>query len=259
MMRINKGFSLAFLLGLALFLGRGSPARGDFEVIFSYNGATITLDGTTQQTTATGGASLGGALIDYSTPGTISISNLTISTTGTSGGFRVSATVADSNSPGSGTAATIDLSSLSIQNRSSAQGTLTITTSDTGFTAPTGQLSLMSTISATAAGTNKASAQVTFNSSVSFANSTFGTPQINLSPITPGSSLSGNSALVVNVTSTPYTLSQVEAVTLGAGDKLTDGSTGTTLIVPAPSGLTLLLCGLPCLGIGLWRRFRKPT
>jgi hypothetical protein len=270
MRRFNKRRSLgAALLGAVLILVGIAPARGDFEVQLSYGGATILIDGTTGQVTTSGGASTKGAIVDTSTTGTIGILNLTVSNNGTTGGFKISATIADSNSPGTPAAAIIDLSSLTITNQTGVTGnsTLTVTSGDTGFTAPTGQVSLLSTASATASGNNKSNASFTFTSYMDTTNAQFGrqrgTSTITLNPIAPGSSGSGNVYLttVVNpqTPQPPYSLTEIETITLANGDKLTDGSTGTSLLAPAPLGWVLLLSALPCLGVGLWRRSRRPA
>jgi hypothetical protein len=213
-----------------------------------------------------GGASVGSALIDYSTPGTISIYNLTISNTGTTGGFKVKATIADSNSPGVNNVASIDLSSLTITNQTGVSGnsTLTMTTGDTGFTQPTGpNVTVTSTISGTTAGTNSANASIQFDSYLDTTNTQFGTqqlliPTIHLDPIAPGSSQSGNSVGTLVGTPIPYSLTQVAQITLANGDKLTDGSSGTTVTAPAPAGLLLALSCIPVLvARPLLRRVRR--
>jgi hypothetical protein len=246
-----------------------APALADFEVVFSYtnkNGtATVTLDQTTGTTSVSGGASIKGALIDYSTPGTISISGLTVSTSGTTGGFRVSATIADSNSPGSPTIANIDTSGLSIKNQTGVSGnsTLTITTGDTGFYGPTGiNGTLMSTISGTAAGTNASTASFTFASYIDTTNTQFGTQQgtlpITYASVSPGTSQSGNASADVTPMPVPYSMSQVAQITLANGDKFADMSSSTTLTAPAPRGLVLAMTGLPFVLVVTWlRRQRK--
>ncbi len=262
MLRCKFLFLWAILAGIAM-CGLAPPARADFEVQFSYGGATILIDGTTQSVSVSGGAAMPAAgSIDFSTPGTITINSLTISPNGTTGGFAVSATIADSNSPGANNIASIDLSSLSIKNKTGITGnsTLTITSGDTGFTQPTSPpaVLLASTISATAAGTNSHSATVTFNSYLDTTNQQFGegqgTPTIALGPITAGNSASGNSLAYLSGTPIPYSLTEVETVTLANGDKLTDGSSGTTATAPAPTGLSLALSGLPVLGVFYLRR-----
>jgi collagen type VII alpha len=262
MKKCRKFLFLAVLAGLTM-AGLALPARADFEVKFSYGGATVTIDDTLGSVSVSGGASTAGATIIYGS-GTVSIYNLTVSNTGSTGGFSVSATIADSNSPGAATAY-IDNSSLQIKNQTGVAGnsTLTITTGDTGFTLPTGGPgTLTSTISATASGANAANAKVVFNSYIDTTNTQFGipgtgsTPTITLNPIAPGTSGSGNSTATVGTTPVPYSLTQVGQYTLAystatsTGDKFTDGSSGTTLTSPAPAGLVLLLTGVPMLYLG---------
>jgi len=260
MFRFRKMLLFAAMTAAAVLLGPPS-ARADFEVEFTFGGATILVDATTQTVTSSGGASTAGASFNFSA-GTVSINNLTISPTGATGGFKISATIADSNSPG-GKVATIDTSSLSILNQTGTAGnsTLVLTTGDTGFTSPSGpSVGLTSTISATAAGTNSANASVLFNSYLDTTNAQFGTqqgtPTILLSPLSPGSSLSGDTSAALTGTPSPYSLTEVAKITLANGDKLTDLSSGTT-VVPAPAGLALALTGLPLLGLGGWLRRRK--
>jgi hypothetical protein len=255
----RKFLFVAVLSGIAI-AGPAPPVRADFEVQFSYGGATILLDGTTSKTTVSGGASQGTAFVDYSTPGTISVLNLKVGPDATHY-FLVSATIADSNSPGTPTVATIDLSSLTIQNKTGASNTLSITTGDTGFTAPVGtSVAVNSTISATAGGTNGSKATVIFNSYLDTSNAQFGkqqgTPTINLT-IAPGASQSDNSGADLNAAITPYSLTQVAQISLANNDKLTDGSSGTTVTVPAPPALFLALSALPALGLPYVRRRRK--
>ncbi|HEX4613899.1 MAG TPA: hypothetical protein VH092_37305 [Urbifossiella sp.] len=252
-------FRTMLALAAAVLAGTAGSARADFEVQFSYNGVTITLDQTTGVTTVSGGASIAGAIIDYSVPGSITVTNLTVSDKGTSGGFKVTATTSDSNSPGSINVATIDLESLKIKNQTGVAGSssLSVTAGDTGFTMPSGAPApVVSTISVTASGANQATAGVSFTSYVDSTNAQFGTQQamqtINLSPIAAGTSAMQNVYAGANVTNTPYSITQVATFTLGNGDAFTDGSSGTTVLAPAPGGLILALAGMPALGIGAW-------
>jgi hypothetical protein len=282
MNRFRKLLTLAASLAGFAMAGLAPPARADFEVVFSYNGATVTIDETSASTgtaTATGGASLSGVTINGTalsgTSGTftfvsdrISISNLTVdpnaSKDGNSGGFNINASVAKSNSPGTTAVATISTSGLLIANQTGVNGnsSLVVTTGSQGFTAPTGNpVNLNSTASASADGANSGNASLVFNSYLNENNAllgtTVGSPTINLSPITPGASMSANSYALVNANVTPYSLVQVGKYTLGNGDDFFDGSTGTSVTAtPAPAGLMLALTGLPCLGFGswLWRR-----
>jgi hypothetical protein len=259
-------FSGAVLAGIAM-TGLAPPARADFEVMLNYGGATITLDGTTQTVSASGGASTSGAIITYKA-GQIKVWNLTISPNGSSGGFTIDATIAQSNSPGVNNVATIGLSSLDITNQTGVNGnsTLTITTGDTGFTQPTGSntVGVTSTISATAAGTNSADATVIFHSYVDTTNKQFGTqagtPGITFT-VTPGNSNHDNSFAFLSGQPIPYSITQVAQITLANGDALTDGSSGTTVTAPAPASMMLALSALPILGGVYLRRAvrRRPV
>jgi len=241
-----------------------SRSKADFLVKLQVGGASITFDGTTQTTTATGGATVNGT-IDYSVPGEISFLNVVVSTAGTTGGFKISSTIADSNSPGSPSAATLSLSSLKILNQDTvtpaAFSTLTITTGDTGFTSPAGDPTapVTSTISATANGSNAHNATVSFNSYLDNTDTQFGTQQ-SVTPISltvkPGQSQSDNKTSFLNAATSPYSLTQVAQITLWKGESLTDGSSGTTLATPAPAALLLALSGMPVLGLGLRIRRR---
>jgi hypothetical protein len=248
----------AILAGIAI-AGPTPAARADFEVQFSYGGATVLVDGTTGQVTTSGGASIKGANIDTSTPGTINIFGLVVSPGGTKGGFSISATIADSNSPGTQTIALIDLQSLVIKNNSGSSSTLTITAGDTGFTQPNNpQLTLQSTIGATAKQSNQSNATIVFNSYVDGSNAQFGTaqgaPTINLT-VGPGHlSDSGNSYATVTNISIPFSLTEIAQVTLANGETLADGSSGVSVVTPEPSSMALAGFGaIAVLGYG-WRR-----
>jgi hypothetical protein len=248
---MRKFVTLA-MFATAFIIGPVSTAKADFQVRIDFGSNFVLLD----QTTAT--VSTGGSATESHTfsPGEIDFSV-------TVGGFKVSASIADSNSPGGPLVASIDLSSLSIQNNTGIAGnsTVTITAGDTGFTLPTGNPSVLkSTASATAAGTNSKDASIAFNSYIDTTNAQFGTqqgtPTINLDPVHPGASVSDNEFAGVNAVAA-YSLTQIEQITLANGDKLTDGSTGTTVFAPAPGGLLLALSGAPLLGIASWIRRRR--
>src|SRR5258707_126302 len=113
MIKVNKFPKMAMLAGLAMAVFTSS-SRADFEVQFSYGGATITVDVTMQTTSVSGGASLSGASITYTGSNKVSIHNLTISNAGTTGGFVIDASVSTTNTPGTPNAATISTSGLGI-------------------------------------------------------------------------------------------------------------------------------------------------
>jgi len=275
----RKHWFPGFLLAGIALLGAAAPARANFQVQFSYNGTTVNVDGTVHQVTVTNSTGTttyngsyiafgGGAFVDTSTSGSINVYNLTVGKGATNGGFNVSASIAKSNMPGTPTVATIDMSSLSITNNSgvSGKGTLTMITGDTGFTAPQRPVAtLVSTMSATAAGTNNDTADVTFNSYLDNSNHQFGTtgagiqstPAINLSGITAGTSKSDNQSAQVDASQIPYSLTQVERISLSSGDRLSDGSSGTSLMAPAPPGWLLACSGVPFLGAAYLRRQRR--
>jgi hypothetical protein len=267
MTRFCKPFTLAAILAGFAMAGLAPPARADFDVEFIYGGATILVDVTTQTATASGGASLSGATITYNSAGKVTISNLTIdpkgSTDSNTAGFNISASISTSNSPGTPTVAQITTSGLSITNQSGAAGnsTLTVITGSTGFTQPLGQVALKGTASVSADGLNSSNAKFVMNSYINTNNAqfgtTFGAPAITLNPVAPGASASGNSYITVPNATAPYSIVEQEQYTLANGDDFFDGSTGTSVVTPAPAGLVLALTGLPCLGIGSWLRRRK--
>jgi hypothetical protein len=261
---------MAVVVGVSIFFGPAVPARADFEVQFSFGGATITFDNTTGTYSTAGGASVSGATMNgvalsggTFTPvaGTMTISGLVISPSGTTGGFKVNTTVTDSNSPGS-SVATIDFSSLSIKNQSGASGTLSVLNGDTGFTSPTGAKgTLESSISASAAAANGSNATVKWASFIDTTNAQFGTQQgIAGEPVTltiaHGGTKSSDLFGSVTPTPTPYSMTEQLSITLANGDSLTDLSGVTNLTVPVPAGIALVLSGMPVLGLG-WLRARR--
>jgi len=271
-----RKFLASAAVAVALLIGSGSAARADFEVQFSYGGGVITIDDTTGQATASGGASLNGATINGTAVsgtsasftivnGKITVSGITISPTGTSGGFTIDANISKSNSPGSNFTATLSTSGLDIMNNTGVSGnsTLSILTGDTGYLTPAGSpISIASTVSASADGLNSGNASVIFNSYVDTSNTQFGqpaggaAPTITLSPIAPGGSASGNTQRYVNG-GTPFSLTQLEQITLKNGDSLFDGSSGTTVTAPVPQSMLMALTGLPLLGVRALRLRRR--
>jgi hypothetical protein len=261
MMRHKFQLLGAVLVSIAL-AGTAPPARADFEVQFSFGGASVLIDATTGQITYSGGAKSSG-LIYIASPTEVDITSLVVSPNGSSGGFKVTATVAESNSPGAENVATLSLSSLKIVNQGATTGTLTVTTGDTGFTQPKQNPALLtSTMSATASGTNNATNSVVFNSYLDTTNTQFGqqqgSPTITLS-VAPGVSGSDNESAFVNASQTPYSLTQVAQFTLAGGNYFTDGSSGTTVTAPAPAGILLVLSGLPLACLFYLRRRVPPA
>jgi len=261
----RKFLFLAAVATLSL-AGLAAPARAAFEVKFAYGAASILVDwdGTNLTTTTAGGASTAGATITHTVSGgfdKINVMGLVVSPTATTGGFAIDASIAKSNSPGTQFIASISLSGLDILNQTGVAGNslLTITTGDIGFTKPSGAtVGMVSTVSATATGTNSADAKIVFNSYLDTTNTQFGTqqgtPTITLDPLHPGSSLAGNTVAILTGLPTPYSITQVEQITLANGDSLTDGSSGTTVSVPVPAGVVLALTALPGLGLFIRRR-----
>src|SRR5262245_52389413 len=108
---MRKGSVLLAIVASMGMLGTAAPARADFEVQFSFGGATITYDATTNTTSTSGGASTSGATFSNTPSGQITIDNLVVSPTGTTGGFTMAVTIATSNSPG-GAVASLTIESL---------------------------------------------------------------------------------------------------------------------------------------------------
>jgi hypothetical protein len=250
------------LLAAVLFLGRPSSALGDFEVVFDHGGAPITLDAKTQKPTLSEGESTAGTSVIYSV-GQITFLNLIDSPNGFSDGFNISATIVGSNSPATSTAAAISLSRLSNKNQSSGRGTLSIISGDTGSTAPTGKVTLTGTTSALAFGTNASNVADSFISYLETTNTQFG-EQSSAHPIDPAiiaasTSESGNTYSKLDITHTPYSIPEVEKVSLGGGDRPTVVSSETDVFLPSPSGLALVLAAVPFLGAVFWRRSLTST
>jgi len=241
----------------------GAPlAFADLVTQFSFDGATITVDGTTQTVTTSGGASTAGSGITFGS-GLMLISNLTVSPTGTTGGFTIE-TFAQSNSPAGGccTFPTLDVNGFQSHNLSGATGTLTITTGDTGFTLPPGKFpTLTSSVEAVAANINGSNATFGFTTFLDTTNAQFGTGQsvvsgsmnlgiglgqtiVNTAPVNPGT--------------TPFSLTDVATITLANGDFLSGASISTTVTtVPEPS--TWLLLGIALAGLAAWRSRKIAT
>jgi len=271
----------AILAGIAM-AGLAPPARADFEVQFSFGGATITVDDTTGVATASGGASLNGAQINGTSVsgtsasftkvgGKLSIFGLTVDPSGTSdgntGGFNISATVSKSNSPGTLNVAAITLSSLAIFNQTGVSGTSTVNllAGDTGFTAPSSGIPLgtLTSMSGTAdpfngSGLPGSGGTLVLNSYVDTTNSQFGTQQhvgmITLN-IPAGGSQSGNVTGTANTNPTPYSLTLALAATVANNNDISDGSSSLQLTAPEPSSMAL--AGFGAFSMLLYARKRR--
>jgi hypothetical protein len=215
-----------FLAG-AIILGMPPPAAADFTLTLHQQGYTdlVVADG--------------GGLDSNTQPGVIVYS-------GSFGTFNVTAEIGTSNSAAGVEPAYLAINNLAIQN-TSGSGVLTITLQDTGFTAPrSGQATMVTQLSTTSVTTG---GSVTIQS---YLDGQAGT-QLALGTAPAGASVEDT----VMIGQTPYTMTNVTTVSLGAGGMLQ--STGTTTVhAPAPGGLELALSGLAVGALGLcWRRLRK--
>jgi hypothetical protein len=163
-------------------------------------------------------------------------------------GFSLQINVAVSNSPGTSTIALLDLS-YTAASLGASGGVITIQASAQGYTAPASPppLSMTSQING-----NQTSGTTTGQSWVNLSNTIFGKGSI-----TPGLQAQNTTATVgpVNFT-TPYSLTSQVNLNLGAGGSAS-GDLNTSVLAPEPATMTLVLTGLPVLGLGLLRRRMK--
>jgi len=175
--------------------------------------------------------------------GDASLATGVISFSGSFGDFNVQVTTGSSNSTSGTQPAQLTINSLSITGASSSSLRLTLT--DTGFTAPSSGLAgVRNQLSST---------QIPQGTTVTYQSTVAGTA-------TPQLSLNGVGGVVgfasVNIGATPYTITSVTNLTLGAAG--TVQMTGITQVaVPAPAGVVLALTAVPFLGLGSWLRRRK--
>jgi len=234
-----KRISTIAAMAAILALGTTGSARADLEIQLSLNGVSYT----------TVASDTSGGVASFTSP-----------TTGWStSGIRVSALATDSNSPGTPALAILDGSALSLTNVTTATKTLYIKLGDTGFTQPTGFVTLDSLISGNVLVARAANSLV-FQSYVDPANGQNSTPAIyTTGPQTPSLATFGgftsDATLNIAALSGPYSMTEFFKVTLGAGGRISFGSSTALTPTPEPSSLAITALGtIGLVGFGLRRR-----
>jgi hypothetical protein len=239
-----KRISIIAAMAAILALGTTGSARADLEIQLSLDGVSYT---TVASDTSGGVATFTSAATGWSTSG-----------------IRVSALATDSNSPGTPGLAILDGSALSLTNVTTATKTLYIKLGDTGFTQPTappGFLVLDSLISGNVVVARAANSLV-FQSYVDPANGQNSTPAIyTTGPQTPSlatfGGFSSDAMLNIAALTGPFSMTEFFKVTLGAGGRMSFGSSTTLTAVPEPSSLAIAAFStISLVGFGLRRRFR---
>ncbi|MGA8909413.1 MAG: PEP-CTERM sorting domain-containing protein [Acidobacteriaceae bacterium] len=181
----------------------------------------------------------------------------------TLGAFSVIVPALQDNSPGTPSLADLLSSTLSVTNTSGATASIIFAFSDTGYTAPVAPppVSLNSHIGGSVTvGSSKNLASFTScvsatdtnltSCSGATASTTTGTPSI-----TAAKSFFNDESTTLSTLTSPYSITSILPLTLGAGSILNFASNASIKPVPEPATLSILGTGL--LALGAFRRRRR--
>ena len=197
-------------------------------------------------------------------------SGMMVSFSGSKNGFDIEAVLGSSNSSGGPTQSRLNITTLIITNTNATTETLTILVGDTGFLFPAvGPASLSSGVGGsitTTTADNKIEYQTWVNASnVQNAMSpgiTSGSLMKDLSGLGDGDSFGGaidglQNRVGGSITATPFSMTGLVTVTLGAGGQLNFASTAVLTPVPEPGTVAMAFAGVPFLALGYYRHRRR--
>lgn len=265
MVRLSQWKSVRVLfptaLAVALIAALSSPARADFELRISTDGATWT---TYDYNTSTAGAAYG---LNANGEKVIQVGSLFVPVT--FGNFAVSIAAGSSNNIAGalnyGNIATVRLDSITIKNNGGSAGSLYLQVSDTGFNFPSPPLAIHDSASVTFNNSaNVVGSSVTYQGFADAGNADFATT-------TPGIALTatvasmgalsptfvpGNDATTAGIFSPAgnYSITGTFLFNLNSGASVQSGDAHTDVLTPEPGTLVMAIGAVPLLILG--HRFR---
>ncbi len=212
-----------------------------FAVLAILAGAALVVSSSSAHATFTLTLQSGGVTQTFGDGGT---GHIVVGTT--IGAFTFQGDVGNSDSSGRSDPAILSLAETSIT--SASGGTLTITLTDNGFVAPAGPVNVTTALT---------TLLLTSGGSVSEATLVNGTQVGSTLMLSSLATATGGGTATVG---TPFTLSNVTTITLGAGGMVLSTGASTVsgaAVVPEPATLAMVFSVLPLLGLGAWRNRRK--